>query len=132
MPRSKGQKAVQACMIRLLNLGPTKHEKVAIYVVNQRISNICRICGSCFAAEQFVGISWRQQKTQLPTVLRSTVRKLCHNRTDQPAECRSVRGPESLDAATSSELNSSRRYKTCILIACRDNIPQIIWHLIYP
>ena len=89
-------------------------------------------CGSCFAAEQFVGISWRQQKTQLPTVLRSTVRKLCHNRTDQPAECRSVRGPESLDAATSSELNSSRRYKTCILIACRDNIPQIIWHLIYP
>ena len=24
-------------MIRLLNLGPAKHEKVAIYVVNQRI-----------------------------------------------------------------------------------------------
>ena len=67
----------------------------------------------------------KKQKTQLPTVLRSTVRKLCHNRTDQPAECRSVRGPESSDAATSSELNSSRRYKTCILIACRDNIPQI-------
>ena len=30
-------------MIRLLNLGPAKHEKVAIYVVNQRISNVCRI-----------------------------------------------------------------------------------------
>ena len=28
-------------MIRLLNLGPAKHEKVAIYVVNQRISNVC-------------------------------------------------------------------------------------------
>ena len=24
-------------------LGPAKHEKVAIYVVNQRISNVCRI-----------------------------------------------------------------------------------------
>ena len=42
MPGSKGQKAVHACMIRLLNLGPAKHEKVAIYVVNQRISNVCR------------------------------------------------------------------------------------------
>ena len=30
MPGSKGQKAVHACMIRLLNLGPAKHEKVAI------------------------------------------------------------------------------------------------------
>ena len=37
---SKGQKAVHACMIRLLNLGPAKHEKAAIYAVNQRISNI--------------------------------------------------------------------------------------------
>ena len=45
MPGSKGQKAVHACMIRLLNLGPAKHEKVAIYVVNQRISNVCRIAG---------------------------------------------------------------------------------------
>ena len=26
-------------MIRLLNLGPAKHEKVAIYAVNQRIAN---------------------------------------------------------------------------------------------
>ena len=39
MPGSKGQKAVHACMIRLLNLGPAKHEKVAIYAVNQRISH---------------------------------------------------------------------------------------------
>ena len=37
---AKGQKAVHACMIRLLNLGPAEHEKGAIYVVNQRISNV--------------------------------------------------------------------------------------------
>ena len=37
---AKGQKAVRACTIRLLNLGPAKHEKVAIYAVNQRISNV--------------------------------------------------------------------------------------------
>ena len=41
---SWGQKAVRACTIRLLNLGPAKHEKVAIYAVNQRISNVCRCC----------------------------------------------------------------------------------------
>ena len=39
IPGSKVQEAVHACMIRLLNLGPAKHEKVAIYAVNQRISN---------------------------------------------------------------------------------------------
>ena len=43
MPGSKGQKAVHACMIRLLNLGPAKHEKVAIYVVNQRILNVSEL-----------------------------------------------------------------------------------------
>ena len=37
---SKGQKAVHACMIRLLNLGPAEHEEVAIYTVNQRIPNV--------------------------------------------------------------------------------------------
>ena len=37
---AKGQKAVHACMIRLLNLGPAEHEEVAIYAVNQRISNV--------------------------------------------------------------------------------------------
>ena len=46
MPGSKGQKAVHACMIRLLNLGPAKHEKAAIYAVNQRILNVCRIAGA--------------------------------------------------------------------------------------
>ena len=49
-------------MIRLLNLlGPAKHQKVAIYVVNQRIANVCTSRESCFAAEQFVGISWGQK-----------------------------------------------------------------------
>ena len=37
---SKGQKVVRACTIRLLNLRPAKHEKVAIYAVNQLISNV--------------------------------------------------------------------------------------------
>ena len=38
-------------MIRLLNLGHAKYEKVAIYAVNQRISNIWRIAEqrSCVA-----------------------------------------------------------------------------------
>ena len=40
MPGSKGQKAVHACMIRLLTLGPAEHEEVAIYAVNQRIPNV--------------------------------------------------------------------------------------------
>ena len=39
IPGSKGQKAVRACTIRLLNLD----EKAAIYAVNQRISNVWRI-----------------------------------------------------------------------------------------
>ena len=46
MSESKGQKAVHACMIRLLNLGPAKHEKAAIYAVNQRILNVYRIAGA--------------------------------------------------------------------------------------
>ena len=37
---AKGQKAVHACMIRLLNLGPAEHEEVAIYTVDQRIPNV--------------------------------------------------------------------------------------------
>lgn len=40
---SKGQKAVLACTIRLLNLGPAKHEEAAIYAVNQRITNILEL-----------------------------------------------------------------------------------------
>ena len=39
----KGQSVVLACKIRHLNLGPAKHEEVAIYAVNMRIPNVCRI-----------------------------------------------------------------------------------------
>ena len=46
MPGSKGQKAVHACMIRLLNLGPAKPEEEVICVANQRIPNVCRIAGA--------------------------------------------------------------------------------------
>ena len=47
IPGSKGQKAVRACTIKLLNLGPAKYEEVAIYAVNQRIPNILRVqCAS--------------------------------------------------------------------------------------
>ena len=46
MPGSKGQKAVHACMIRLLNLGPAKHEEGVICIANQRIPNVCRIAGA--------------------------------------------------------------------------------------
>ena len=43
IPVSKGQKAVRACTIRLLNLGHAKYEKVAIYAVNQRIPNVLEL-----------------------------------------------------------------------------------------
>ena len=43
---SKVQKVVRACTIRFLNLGPAKHEEVAIYEVNLRIPNVCRIAGA--------------------------------------------------------------------------------------
>ena len=36
IPGSKGQKAVRACTIKLLNLGPAKYEEVAIYEVNNQ------------------------------------------------------------------------------------------------
>ena len=57
MPGSKGQKAVRACTIKLLTLGPAKHEKVAIYAVNQRIPN-APDCESSVAAEQSVALSY--------------------------------------------------------------------------
>ncbi len=49
---SKGQKAVHACMIRLLNLGPAKHEEVVICVANQRIPNVCRKISFPIAPQQ--------------------------------------------------------------------------------
>ena len=55
MPRFKGQNVVLACVIRLLNLEPAKHEEVAIYAVNMRIPNVYRIV-RVRSTEQFVGI----------------------------------------------------------------------------
>ena len=46
MPGFKVQKAVHACMIRLLNLEAAKHEEVVICIANQRIPNVCRIAGA--------------------------------------------------------------------------------------
>ena len=43
MSGSKGQNAVRACTVRCLTLGPAEHEKVAIYIVNQRISNVSEL-----------------------------------------------------------------------------------------
>ena len=43
MPGSKDQNVVLACKIRHLNLGPAKHEEVAIYAVNMRIPTGYRI-----------------------------------------------------------------------------------------
>ena len=43
-------------MIRLLNLGPAKHEKAAIYAVNQRILNVLDLrellCGGAIRRHQ--------------------------------------------------------------------------------
>ena len=57
---AKGQKAVHACMIKLLNLGPAEHEEVAIYTVNQRIPNV-RELREQLRCEQFVDIKLGQK-----------------------------------------------------------------------
>ena len=71
MPGSKGQKAVHACMIRLLNLGPAKHEKVAIYVVNQRISTDCRIAGAASQRSNSQASVWVQKSHLLCVTCRN-------------------------------------------------------------
>ena len=71
MPGSKGQKAVHACMIRLLNLGPAKHEEGVICIANQRIPNVCRIAGAaCCGAIRNEIFRWHQfgQKTFRPNI----------------------------------------------------------------
>ena len=61
MPGSKVQKAVHACMTRLLNLGPAKHEEGVICVANQRIPNVCRIAGAaCCGAIRNEIFRWHQ------------------------------------------------------------------------
>ena len=68
IPVSKGQKAVRACTIRLLNLGHAKYEKVAIYAVNQRISNIWRIAGAAELRSN-PGIKWVSKDLLTPISL---------------------------------------------------------------
>lgn len=54
----KGQKAIHACMMRLLNLEPAKHGE-------EQIPNVCGIAGSLLRAIRnviFVDISWEQWK----------------------------------------------------------------------
>ena len=51
MPGSKGQKAVHACMIRLLNLGPAKHSQSASLLV--RSYGIFPQAGECLSAFTF-------------------------------------------------------------------------------
>ena len=78
LPGSKGQNAVHACMIRLLNLGPAKHEEVAIYVVNQRIPNVYRIAGVAKQrsnSQASVGVKY----LLTPTSFLYMYRKLYHN-----------------------------------------------------
>ena len=61
MPGSKGQKAVPACMIRLLNLKPAKHEEGVICIANQQIPNVCRIAGAaCCGAIRNEIFRWHQ------------------------------------------------------------------------
>ena len=48
-------------MIRLLNLGPAKHEEGVICVANQRIPNVCRIAGAaCCGAIRNEIFRWHQ------------------------------------------------------------------------
>ena len=48
-------------MIRLFNLGPTKHEEGVISVANQRIPNVCRIAGAaCCGAIRNEIFRWHQ------------------------------------------------------------------------
>ena len=69
MPGSKGQKAVHACMIRLLNLGPAKHEEGVICAANQRIPNVCRIAGAaCCRAHVFCFTAYILSLSRLQTV----------------------------------------------------------------
>ena len=53
MPGAKDQNVVLACKIRHLNLGPAKHEEVAIYAVNMRMFIELR---ELLVTEQFAGI----------------------------------------------------------------------------
>ena len=65
---AKGQKAVHACMIRLLNLGPAEHEEVAIYTVDQRIPNV-RELWEQLRCEAIRGYQVRGKKPFVPNIM---------------------------------------------------------------
>ena len=65
---TKGQKAVHACMIKLLNLGPAEHEEVAIYTVNQWIPNV-RELQEQLHCETIRGYQVRGKKTFVPSIM---------------------------------------------------------------
>ena len=65
---AKGQKAVHACMIRLLNLGPAEHEEVAIYTVNQWIPNVRKLREQ-LRCEAIRGYQVRGKKPFVPNIM---------------------------------------------------------------
>ena len=65
---AKGQKAVHACMIKLLNLGPAEHEEVAIYIVNQRIPHV-RELREQLCCEAIRGYQVRGKKPFVPSIM---------------------------------------------------------------
>ena len=65
---AKGQKAIHACMIKLLNLGPAEHEEVAIYTVNQWIPNV-RELREQLRCEAIRGYQVRGKKPFVPNIM---------------------------------------------------------------
>ena len=65
---AKGQKAIHACMIKLLNLGPAEHEEIAIYTVNQWIPNV-RELREQLRCEAIRGYQVRGKKPFVPNIM---------------------------------------------------------------
>ena len=65
---AKGQKAIHACMIKLLNLGPAEHEEVAIYTVNQWIPNVRKLREQ-LRCEAIRGYQVRGKKPFVPNIM---------------------------------------------------------------
>ena len=85
-------------------LGPAKHEKVAIYVVNQRISNVCRIAGECLSAF-------------ILSLYYTTRRRDCHSKPEHspaspPSSFPIVKHP----ASCSAHLPRRNAYSICVCI----------------
>ena len=65
---AKGQKAIHACMIKLLNLGPAEHEEIAIYTVNQWTPNV-RELREQLRCEAIRGYQVRGKKPFVPNIM---------------------------------------------------------------